>query len=347
MIDKIKQIKSAAIEKISQAQNTADLEAVRIEFLGRKDGKLNKILRAISSLPADQKKAIGSLANVVRAEIEKEIKNKNTGLKNIPPEKNIFFDETLPAEKMPEGHHHPLAKIRREVEEIFISMGFKIYEGDELTNLHYNFLSLNFPENHPAMDSYDTFFIKEDETKKIELKKRRVMRAHTSNMQVKIMENNQPPLRVIVPGRVFRNEATDASHEHTFHQIEGFVVDKNISIANLIQTQKTLLSKIFKKDVKVRLRPGYFPFVEPGFELDTSCVICNGKGCSVCKKTGWVELIPCGMIHPNVFKSAGYPQGKYTGFAFGMGWSRLAMLKYGIDDIRLFMDGDLRFINQF
>ena len=197
------------------------------------------------------------------------------------------------------------------------------------------------------MDSYDTFFIKNDPKKKIDLKERQVMRAHTSNMQVRIMEQNEPPLRVIVPGRCFRHEATDASHEHTFHQVEGFVVDENISIANLVYTQKVLLSKIFGQEVKVRLRPGYFPFVEPGFELDCSCIICGGKGCSVCKKTGWVELIPCGMIHPQVLASDGYPKGKYTGFAFGMGWSRLAMMKYEIDDIRHFMSGDLRFLEQF
>jgi phenylalanyl-tRNA synthetase alpha chain len=238
--------------------------------------------------------------------------------------------------------------MRNEVRNIFGSMGFELHEGNELTNLYYNFLSLNFPENHPAMDSYDTFYIKDPSQKKEPaLKERLVMRAHTSNMQVKIMENKKPPLRVIVPGRCFRNERTDVSHEHTFYQMEGFLVDESVSIANLIYIQKTFLSKIFGKEVKVRLRPGYFPFVEPGFELDSSCVFCEGKGCRVCKGTGWVELIPCGMIHPKVFESAGYPKGKYTGFAFGMGLNRLVMLKYGIEDNRLLMSGDLRFINQF
>lgn len=347
MINEIKKIKDEALEKIAKAKNFTNLEDIRIEYFGRKDGKLTKVLRGVSDLPQNKRKEVGSMANKVKFELENELSQAGKKLKVSINDNKSFFDETYPADNLPYGHQHPLTKIRLEVEDIFKTMGFQVYEGNELTDLYYNFLSLNFPQDHPAMDSYDTFFIKEDKNKKIKHKDRRVMRAHTSNMQVKIMENNKPPLRVIVPGRCFRHEATDASHEHTFHQIEGFVVDENISIANLIYTQKTLLSKIFNKDVKVRLRPGYFPFVEPGFELDASCVICGGKGCSVCKKTGWIELIPCGMIHPKVFESAGYPKGKYTGFAFGMGWSRLAMLKYGIDDIRLFMGNDLRFIKQF
>lgn len=347
MQEKINKLAEAAIKRINNSKDLSDLEQIRIDFLGRKDGSITKILRNVSELPQEQRKVIGTLANDIKKELESKLKNCEKLYKQEKNNSQSFFDETLPAGEIANGTIHPLTRIRLEVEEIFSSMGFKIYEGNELTNLNYNFLSLNFPENHPAMDSYDTFFIKENEKKKIKLADRRVMRAHTSNMQVKIMEENKPPLRVIVPGRCFRHEATDASHEHTFHQIEGFVVDKNISIANLIYIQKILLSKIFKQNVKVRLRPGYFPFVEPGFELDASCVICNGRGCSVCKKTGWIELIPCGMIHPKVFESAGYPKGKYTGFAFGMGWSRLAMMKYGIDDIRLFMENDLRFLKQF
>ncbi|MBU1178274.1 phenylalanine--tRNA ligase subunit alpha [Patescibacteria group bacterium] len=347
MPEQIEKIRQQALSDIGRCRSEKELENVRHKYLGRQDGQLTAILRQVSRLPEDQRQATGSLANRTRAEVEQAWQKKKAGIVNAGATQAGYFDITVPGTKPATGHLHPLTRIRLEVQEIFKSMGFMVQEGNELTDLYYNFLSLNFPENHPAMDSYDTFFIKEDPKQKIELEKRQVMRAHTSNMQVRIMEKNKPPLKVIVPGRCFRNEATDASHDHTFHQIEGFVVDENISIANLVYTQKVLLSKIFGQEVKVRLRPGYFPFVEPGFELDCSCIICGGQGCSVCKRTGWVELIPCGMIHPKVLESAGYPQGKYTGFAFGMGWSRLAMMKYEIDDIRLFMGGDLRFLQQF
>lgn len=346
--EKLEEIRKEALLNIDKIKSFSDWEKVNVNYLGRKHGELNNIVRSVSSLPKEQKPIIGKLANEVKQEIVQSLNSKKNSINHSGQKSNVFFDVTVPGKRPPEGHLHPITKIRMEVEEIFKSMGFEVREGNELTDLYYNFLSLNFPENHPAMDSYDTFYIKDPlQKKEPELKDKKVMRAHTSNMQVKIMENKKPPLRVIVPGRCFRNEATDASHEHTFYQMEGFMVDENISIANLIYTQKTLLSKVFGKEVKVRLRPGYFPFVEPGFELDSSCVFCNGKGCRVCKQTGWIELIPCGMIHPGVFKSAGYPEGKYTGFAFGMGFNRLVMLKYGITDIRHFMAGDLRFINQF
>lgn len=347
MQEQIEKIRQQALSDIGRCQSEKELEQIRFKYLGRKDGQLTAVLRSLSELPEEQRQAIGSLANKTQAEVEKALQKKKAKISSVGATQTGHFDVTVPGVKPAIGHLHPLTRIRLEVQEIFKSMGFMAREGNELTDLYYNFLSLNFPDNHPAMDSYDTFFIKEDPKKKIKLEERRVMRAHTSNMQVRIMEQNKPPLKVIVPGRCFRHEATDASHEHTFHQIEGFVVDENISIANLVYTQKVLLSKIFGQEVKVRLRPGYFPFVEPGFELDCSCIICGGKGCSVCKRTGWVELIPCGMIHPQVLESAGYPKGKYTGFAFGMGWSRLAMMKYEIDDIRLFMGSDMRFLQQF
>lgn len=339
MREEILKLKQKALAEIQQIKTEDQLKKLVIKYLGRKRGQLTFILRKISQLPVGERKIIGQLANQVKQELLTAFQKKQKEVTERPKKKIEFFDVTLPGEKPPQGHFHPITRIRMEVEEVFKSMGFEVYEGDELVSDYYNFESLNIPKTHPARDIQDTFFIKDH----LDL----VMRTHTSAMQVKVMEKQKPPLRVIVPGRCFRHEATDASHEHTFYQLEGFVVDKDISIANLIYTQKTLLSSIFKKEVKVRLRPGYFPFVEPGFELDCTCMICEGKGCSVCKNTGWVELIPCGMIHPNVFKSAGYPAGKYTGFAFGMGLTRLAMMKYGIDDIRLFMDNDLRFINQF
>ncbi|MEW6407828.1 MAG: phenylalanine--tRNA ligase subunit alpha [Patescibacteria group bacterium] len=345
MEKELQRLKQQALSEIATTKSAADLQSLKIKYFGRKEGQLTKILRSIANLPLEQKKKIGSLANQIKQELGaafnrkmQELKSKKTG---------EFFDVTLPGKRPEEGHLHPVSQVRIELEEIFKSMGFEICEGDELVSDYYNFESLNIPKDHPARDIQDTFFIKAMNhglrTKNQEF----VMRTHTSAMQVKIMESKKPPLKVVVPGRCFRNEATDASHEHTFYQMEGFVVDENISIANLIYTQKVLLSSIFKRDVKVRLRPGYFPFVEPGFELDCSCVICGGKGCSVCKHTGWVELIPCGMIHPKVFEFAGYSRGKYTGFAFGLGLTRLVMMKYGIDDIRLFMSGDLRFLEQF
>jgi len=343
----LQQLKQQALNEIRNANSTSTVEQIRIKFLGRKSGLVTKIIQTLPNLSVDQKKRLGPLANQVKHDINQALNNKIIALKSPDHQTGEFFDTTLPGIRPEIGHLHPITLVSREVEEIFKSMGFQVHEGNELTDLHYNFLALNFPKDHPAMDSYDTFFI-ENKEKDIKLENKRVMRAHTSNMQVKIMENKKPPLRVIVPGRCFRNESTDASHEHTFYQCEGFIVDEKISVANLIYTLKEFLKAYFKKDeVKVRLRPGYFPFVEPGFELDFECMICGGKGCPVCKQTGWVELIPCGMIQQNVFKSAGYLKNKYTGFAFGMGLTRLAMMKYGITDIRLFMSGDLRFNNQF
>lgn len=337
MKDELIKIKQEIKDSLKYIKDSQALEDLKIKYLGRRDGELTKLLRNLKDLPIEQKRDIGKLANEIKSDITILFEENKKKLEVNKKEQN--FDTTLPGQKIPYGHLHPLTKIRLEVEEIFKSMGFEIYEGDELVSDYYNFESLNIPKDHPARDMQDTFFIKD--------RPDMVMRAHTSAMQVKIMEKRKPPLKIIVPGRCFRNEATDASHEHTFHQIEGFVVGKNISIGNLVWTQKQLLSAIFHQDVKVRLRPGFFPFVEPGFELDCSCLICDGKGCSVCKHKGWVELIPCGMVHPKVLAYAGYKKGEYTGFAFGMGWSRLAMMKYGINDIRLFMSGDLRFLNQF
>jgi len=339
MKEELQKIKLEISAAISQVKDSVTLEQLKIKYLGRKDGKLTNVLKNLKDLSLDQKKDIGKLANEIKVDINSILAEAKKRVEKNEANNTDYFDVTLPGKKYPLGHLHPLTQIRLEVEEIFKSMGFEIHEGNEYVSEYYNFESLNIPKDHPARDMQDTFFVKDHPNM--------VMRAHTSAMQVKIMEKRKPPLKVIVPGRCFRNEATDASHEHTFHQIEGFVVGKNISIGNLVWTQKKLLSAIFKKDVKVRLRPGYFPFVEPGFELDCSCLICSGKGCSVCKHRGWVELIPCGMINPKVFEYAGYKKGEYTGFAFGMGWSRLAMMKYGINDIRLFMSGDLKFLEQF
>lgn len=340
MEENLNLIRKKALAELVKTKSLSELEQIRIKYFGRKEGELTKILRGIDELPKKERRRIGQLANKTKEELILAFnKIKNKLKKAEKARKEEFFDTSLPGIKPLYGHFHPISQVRAEIEEIFKSMGFEIYEGDEVESDYYNFESLNIPKTHPARDMQDTFFIKDQ--------KDLVMRTHTSAMQVKIMERKKPPLRVIVPGRCFRHEATDPSHEHTFYQVEGFFVDKNVSIANLIYIQKTFLKQIFKKEIKVRLRPGYFPFVEPGFELDVSCVFCDGSGCSVCKGTGWIELIPCGMIHPKVFEFAGYPKRKWTGFAFGMGLNRLVMMKYGIDDIRLFMGGDLRFLNQF
>ncbi|MFA6296003.1 MAG: phenylalanine--tRNA ligase subunit alpha [Patescibacteria group bacterium] len=338
----ITELKQQALTEIQNANSTQLVEQIRIKFLGRKSGLLTKIIQTLPTLNVDQRKKLGSQSNQVKHEINQALNNKIIALKSKSHQTGEFFDTTLPGIRPEIGHLHPITLVSREVEEIFKSMGFEVHEGAELVTDYYNFESLNIPKDHPARDSQDTFFVNFKPEEKY------VMRTQTSAMQVKIMENRKPPLKIVVPGRCFRNESTDASHEHTFYQCEGFIVSEKISVANLICTLKEFLKAYFKKnDVKVRLRPGYFPFVEPGFELDFQCAICGGKGCPVCKQTGWVELIPCGMIHQKVFQFAGYPKNKYTGFAFCIGLTRLAMMKYGINDIRLFMAGDLRFINQF
>ncbi|MDA3824186.1 MAG: phenylalanine--tRNA ligase subunit alpha, partial [Bacteroidales bacterium] len=235
------------------------------------------------------------------------------------------------------GHIHPLYKIQYEIEDIFTSMGFTVLDGPEAETEYYNFEALNIPKHHPARDMQDTFWTEDGN----------LLRTHTSAIQIRGMEKLEPPYRVIGPGRVFRYENTDASHENTFHQIEGMMIDKDISVSNLIYTMRQLLREIFQRDVKVRLRPGFFPFVEPGFELDINCLICEGKGCSVCKQSGWVELLPCGLVHPNVLKSGGIDPEKWSGFAFGLGLERLIMMRYSINDIRHFQSGDIRFLYQF
>jgi len=340
MIDQIRQLKSKALEQINQIKNGADLDKVWRQYLGRQNGELTKVLRGLKDLPANEKPRVGTLANQVKQEIHKAIDNKKRELSSSGSKaKSSALDFTLPGKKVELGHLHPLTQGKQMVADIFSSMGFEILEGPELETDYYNFEALNIPEGHPARDMWDTFYIKS--------KKGELLRTHTSPMQIRVMEERKPPLKVCVIGKCFRHEATDASHEHTLYQIEGFAVDKEISVANLIYTLKTFLNALFKTEVKIRLRPSYFPFTEPSFEVDFACLNCNGKGCPVCSQTGWVEILGSGMIHPEVFKHAGYAKGKYTGFAFGVGLDRLIMMKHKIDDIRLLHSGDLRFIRQF
>lgn len=338
-------------QKIQAARTSVEFDVLEKDLFHPKTGQLNALLRSIGKTgdPAERK-MIGQSINAAKQTLADLLKQRRQA--NAPTaEATVQFDATLPGIPAPSGHLHPLRLIQNELIDIFRGMSFAVYEGNELETEDYCFEFLNIPASHPARDLQDTFYIKQTSKQSVEQAQvnvlKQVMRTHTSNMQVRLMEKSTPPLRVIVPGRVFRNEAIDASHEHTFYQMEGFVVDEHISIAQLTYMLRLTMSTLLKSDVKIRLRPGYFPYVEPGFEVDCSCTNCLGKGCSMCKQTGWVEMLGCGMIHPKVFAAAGYPEHKYTGFAFGIGLNRLAMLKYGINDIRHFMSNDLRFLKQF
>ena len=343
MKNQLNKIKEEAHGAIVSADNIELLENIRVKFLGRK-GELTGILRSLASLSNEEKAEVGALSNKIKEELNAEIDSKKEALLKAEVElkiKNEFLDVTL--DKIPgaasfeRGHLHPISQLQYEIEDIFTSMGFEVLDGPEAETEYYNFEALNIPKHHPARDMQDTFWTEDGN----------LLRTHTSAIQVRGMEKRKPPFRVVGPGRVFRYEATDASHENTFYQVEGMMVDKNISVANLIHFMKVLLREVFKTDVKIRLRPGFFPFVEPGFELDINCLICGGKGCSVCKQSGWVELLPCGLVHPNVLKSGGIDPSEYSGFAFGLGLNRLIMMRYGINDIRHFQSGDIRFLKQF
>lgn len=343
MKDKLQKLKKSAENEIVSCSELDLLRELEIKYLGRK-GELTQILRGLSNLSIEEKKEVGPLANKIKEEIAGLIDKKRNGLLGSEVLKKIKkegIDVTQPGTGENLGSLHPNSIIQYELEDIFASLGFMILDGPELESDYYNFEALNIPSWHPARDTQDTFYIKDEKDRGL------LMRTHTSPVQIRAMQKYGAPLRCIVPGRTFRNEATDASHDHTFYQLEGLMIDQDISIDNLISVMKELLKGIFKRDVKVRLRPGYFPFVEPGFELDINCLICGGKGCSVCKQTGWLELLPCGLVHPNVLKYGGIDPKKYSGFAFGLGLTRLVMMKYNIDDIRLLQGGDLRFLKQF
>jgi len=359
MKDKLNKIKQEALTEIKKIKKIDALRDLEIRYLGRK-GELTKVLRGLADLSLEEKKVIGRLANEIKNEIEKSFEKAKDDLNKKESDiflKKEWIDATQPSLTPNEiGHLHPLTQVQNDIEDIFISMGFMVLDGPELESEYYNFDALNSPEWHPSRDMQDTFYI--DSQKSIKSKvgvgpracpkeNRLLMRTQTSPVQVRAMQEYGAPIKAIAPGRCFRNEATDACHEHTFSQVEGLMVDKNISIANLIATMKILLKGVFNEDVKVRLRPGYFPFVEPGFELDINCLICRGKGCPSCKNSGWLELLPCGMVHPNVLQHGGVNPDKYSGFAFGLGLTRLIMMKYKIDDIRLLLSGDLRFLKQF
>lgn len=333
------ELRRRALEELKSLSQGETLSELEVKYLGRK-GALASALKALKVVVAEERPRLGALANEVKQEIETAFV-KLKGELGVG-ENTLAIDVTLSGIRNSSGHLHPITIIQRELEELFRSMGFMVLDGPELESEYYNFEALNIPSWHPARASLDTFYVKGGEPNN-----RLCLRPHTSSMQVRALEKYGAPLRMVVPGRVFRYEATDASHDHTFWQLEGLVVDKDISISNLIATMKALLSGVFHREVEVRLRPGYFPFVEPGFELDIKCLVCGGTGCSVCKQRGWVELLPCGLVHPKVLEYGGLNPKEYSGFAFGLGLSRLVMMRYKIDDIRLLLGGDVRFLEQF
>lgn len=338
MEDKIKEIQEKMKKDFENVKDTELLEELRLKYMGKK-GEIVELLKNLKDVSNEEKKELGIKINTLKDEVTKKIENAKGNLKEKEYEFKInnlpIIDLTMPVDDGL-GSLHPITIVSKELEEIFISMGFTVEDGNEVETEYNNFEAVNVPKFHPARDMQDTYWLENGE----------LLKTQTSAAQNKIMKKYGAPLKAIFPGRCFRNEELDASHENTFFQMEGMVIDENISIANLIYFMKKLLSEVFKKDIEVRLRPGFFPFVEPGFELDIKCPYCDGVGCKVCKHGGWIELCPCGMIHPKVLEMGGIDSEKYSGFAFGLGLSRLAMMKFEIDDLRLLNSGDLRVLKQ-
>ncbi len=346
MSEKVSLVKENFQTALNGIENMEDLEKIRVEYIGKK-GYVTELLKEMKDLSNEEKKTFGQEVNVLKNEVNDAINQKREEIvqKEIERENNLMpdFDISIPA-NLTRGSYHPITLVQRQCEEIFKSMGFSVEDYAEVVTDYECFESLNIPKNHPARDMQDTYYLENGQ----------LLKSQTSAAQNAIYKkykdalvNEGKAIKAIFPGRCFRNEATDACHENTFFQMEGVMVDKNISISNLIFFMKTMLSEVFQKDIKVRLRPGFFPFVEPGFELDISCLICGGEGCPSCKHSGWLELCPCGMIHPEVLKAGGIDPEEYTGFAFGLGLTRLAMMKYGVKDIRDFNSGDLEVLSQF
>ncbi len=346
MSDRTQEIKQAFLDELKNISDIASLESVKVKYLG-KNGSITALMKDMKSLAPEEKKAFGQIVNKLKGEASSFIADKFEELKAKAVEEEINrmeeFDVTAPA-NLERGSYHPITLVQRDCERIFKSMGFTVEDYSEVVTDYECFESLNIPKDHPARDMQDTYYLENGQ----------LLKSQTSAAQNAIYKkykdaliNDGVPIKAIFPGRCFRNEATDACHENTFFQMEGVMVDKNISISNLIFFMKTMLSEVFRKDIKVRLRPGFFPFVEPGFELDINCLICGGEGCPSCKHSGWLELCPCGMIHPEVLKAGGIDPEKYTGFAFGLGLTRLAMMKYGIKDIRDLNSGNLKSLSQF
>ena len=336
MEEKIAQLKKQINQRIASIEHKDELERVKNEYIGRK-GYVTQMLKEIALLPKEDRPKIGQLLNKTKKEIQHIISDKEKNFsKQIGKSKEIF-DITIPGRNFGMGTVHPIELILRQTQEIFLGMGFRFVDGPEIELDYYNFEGLNIPKDHPARDDQDSFYINPEV----------LLRTQTSPMQVRTMEKQPAPVRIISTGKCYRRDSIDSTHTPMFHQIEGLAVDKDISLSDLKGVITEFCKQVFGKDRKVRFRPGYFPFVEPGAEVDVSCGLCNGKGCRSCGHTGWLEIMGAGMVHPNVLEMAGYDSEKLTGFAFGMGVERIAMLKYGINDIRLFFENDLRFLTQF
>ncbi len=337
MKEKLQKIKEEALAAIDALD--ADLESLRIRYLGKK-GDLTQVLRGMGALSPEERPIVGQIANEVRADIESALAEKVRLQKEANLAKKLDeekIDVTFPASTTRVGHLHPLTQVQRTIEDIFIGMGFSIVEGPEVEYDYYNFQALNIPENHPARDTQDTFYITDNI----------LLRSQTSPVQVRTMEKQKPPIRIISPGRVYRSDAVDSTHSPLFHQIEGLVVDKGITMGDLKGMLETFAKTLFGEDARLRFRPHHFPFTEPSAEVDVSCFVCGGKGCRVCKNEGWIEILGAGMVHPYVLENCGIDPEVYSGFAFGLGVERIAMKQYGIDDMRLLYENDVRFLDQF
>ncbi len=333
----LKDILSRAGEAVSQARDLKALDDARVRFLG-KNGEVTEQLKALAKVPPAEKPLLGKAINELKNQVTELLERKKENLELLSSDlAPAGFDPTLPGRVLPIGKLNPLTRVMKDITGIFTGMGFDIADGPDVETDYYNFLALNFPPDHPARDAQDTFYLSED----------LLMRTHTSPIQIRVMQNHKPPFKFIAPGRVYRNEAIDATHHHIFHQVEGFLVDEGVHFGHLKGTLDTFIKKFFGNRVQTRFRPSFFPFTEPSAEMDISCIFCEGKGCRICKQSGWVELLGCGMIDPAVLTNCGVDPEKWTGFAFGMGVERIALFQYDIDDIRLFYQNDLRFLKQF
>lgn len=334
-------LRVALTEELAAAEEPHEVEQIRVKYLGQKDGLITKLIRGtdFSSLSPEERRAVGNELSELKSAAEERVKAERRRVDEAAARRRRrgLADLTLPGRRTSVGSVNPVNVIQMQLEDVFRGLGFMVYQGYEVETEYYNFDALNIAGDHPARDMQDTFWLDNG----------LLLRTHTSATQVRALREHGTPLRAIFPGRCFRYEAMDASHETSFYQCEGLMVDRGVTVANLLAVMRTLLIQVFEREVSVRLRPGYFPFVEPGFELDLTCLICDGAGCSVCKRSGWVELMPCGMVHPRVLEAAGVDPDTHSGFAFGLGMTRLAMMKYAIPDIRLFDSGDWRFYRQF
>ncbi len=340
MKEKLKIIKENALEAIKKTSNLEELDNIRVKFLGKK-GELTQVLRGMGKLSKEERPLIGQLANEVREKIENELTEVKESFKAIKKKaklKSEKIDISMSGKDKILGHRHPLLSVKEELETVFMNMGFDVVEGPEIETVYNNFDALNSPENHPSRDMSDTFYITEDI----------LLRTHTSPVQIRIMKQRKPPIKIVSAGRTFRFDEVDDTHSPMFHQLEGLVIDKNITLANLKHTIDMFIKEIFGDDMQTRFRPHHFPFTEPSAEVDVSCFKCRGKGCESCNGTGWsMELLGCGMVHPKVLQNCGIDPEIYSGFAFGLGVDRIAMVKYGINNIRLLFENDMRFLNQF